>query len=118
MVTQTILAHGSNWVEIPGKKVAHIDFQHPDGHIMYGLPADPYHYNRYIARGFKPITGALPQVIPPVVEAKVELPVEEKIPEVHTDPPQVGFECKVCGKVLSTKLARAGHSRKHQTKEK
>ena len=117
MVQQVMLARGSNWMEVPGKRVPYINYQHPDGHIMYGLPADPYHYARYIARGFKPITGKIAPEAQPVVELAIEKPVENELPEVHADLPQVGFRCVICDKVLSTKLALAGHSRKHSKKE-
>jgi len=106
-LAQVRLARGSNWEEIKGKKVPYMDFLHPDGHIMYGLPADPYHYTRYIARGFKPITGEVEVMTQPEPE-KIELPEE----------PQVGFKCEGCGKLLSTAFALAGHARKHTTKEK
>jgi hypothetical protein len=37
------------------KSVPRMDFITPSGNILHGLPADAYHMQRYLSRGFKPI---------------------------------------------------------------
>ena len=66
---------------------------------LHGLPADPYHMQRYLKRGF---TLEVPKLEPPLTEPQIESPV--------------GFSCEACDKVLSTRLALAGHSRSHKVK--
>lgn len=108
---------------VPGlRRQPRMDFRHPDGHVMVNLPADPYHLERFLRRGFIPMNSVA--VKKPVMVAKPEnagdaqpIPVTEQansdIPEARPDPPQEGFRCDKCGRVLSTKGALAGHSRKH-----
>jgi len=74
------------------KTIPRVTMYTPDGRKMDNLPADPYHLPRYMKRGFT--------VNPPSTKPQMESPD--------------GFPCETCGKVLSTKLALAGHSRSHK----
>lgn len=48
----------SVWRVFRVKDVPRMTFIHPDGHEMPNLPADAYHLQRYLKRGFRPKTEA------------------------------------------------------------
>jgi len=87
--------------ELPGKTIPKMTYYKLENGIQVvlpNLPADPYHMSRYLKRGFT----LEPQKVsePPLTEPQ--------------QGESVGFPCETCGKVLSTKLALAGHSRSHK----
>ncbi len=69
---------------------------------MKDLPSDPYSLHHYLSKGFKLNKNDLE-------------PQARKGKGAGVEP--VGFTCEVCGKVVSSALALAGHKRTHQTKE-
>ena len=81
------------------KKVPKVTLYNKQGEALHNLPADLYHMERYLKRGFT--------IKPPLTEPQVEVKVEPQ-GEIQ------GFQCETCGKVLQTRLALAGHSRSHK----
>jgi hypothetical protein len=65
------------------------DYITADGRILRGLPADSYHLQRYLSRGFK------------LVGTKKSEPL---------------LVCEICGKEFKHKIALAGHMRTHLKK--
>ncbi len=99
---QTMRLFGYSIEELPGRTVPKATYYKVEnGQIVSlpNLPADPYHMSRYLRRGFT--------LQPPMTSGP--LPTESQQGE------SIGFPCETCGKVLSTRLALAGHSRSHKT---
>jgi len=89
-------AFGYSIEELKGlKTVPKMTYYNREGVRMEGLPSDAYHMTRYLKRGFT--------LAPP------------KDSEPQGEP--VGFTCETCGKVVSTRLALAGHKRSHKVKQ-
>ncbi len=87
--------------ELPGKTIPKMTYYKSENGqevILPNLPADPYHMSRYLKRGFTLEPSKVSE--PPLTK-----PQQEK---------STGFPCETCGKVLSTRLALAGHSRSHK----
>ena len=96
---KTIAMFGYSIEELPGKTIPKTTYYKVDKGVvipMPNLPADPHNIARYLKRGF---TLDIPKVEPPPTEPESE---------------PVGFTCETCGKVVSTKLALAGHKRSHK----
>ena len=82
---------GIVWGEVEGlEEQPRATYYKPNGEALPNLPSDVYSLPRYLARGF---------TLKPPVQAPPALP-ENK--------------CETCGKVVSTKLALAGHMRSHE----
>ena len=95
----TIKLFGYSVEELPGKtlpKMTYYKSENGQEVALPNLPADPYHMSRYLKRGF-------------TLKPSSELPLTEPQKGEST-----GFPCETCGKVLSTRLALAGHSRSHK----
>ena len=100
---RTMKLFGYSVEELPGRtlpKTTYFKVENGQMVELPNLPADPYHMARYLKRGFT--------LEPPKVS---EPPLTE--PQKGESS---GFPCETCGKVLSTRLALAGHSRSHKTK--
>ncbi len=90
--------------ELPGKRIPKMTYYKSENGQeirLPNLPADSYHMSRYLKRGFRLEPMKVSE--PPHTELQIESPV--------------GFSCETCGKVLSTRLALAGHSRSHKKME-
>ena len=95
----TLKLFGFTIEELPGKVIPKMTYYRLENNKVVelpNLPADPYHMERYLRRGF-----TLER--PPLTKPQFESPS--------------GFSCETCGKVLSTRLALAGHSRSHKNME-
>ena len=90
--SQVNLLKGYGIEELPNMKtVPRMNFINKEGRVMEGLPADPFHLQKYLARGFRPVAG-------------------KKTADVLT--------CDVCGKgPFKTNFALTGHLRSHTTKQ-
>lgn len=92
----TMSAFGYSIEELKGLKVTpRMTFYNREGNPIEGLPADSYHMARYLKRGFT--------LTPPS-------------PKTEPQGEPIGFTCETCGKVVSTRLALAGHKRSHKVK--
>lgn len=63
----TINRFGFSITELPGKSIPKMTLWKEDGTEMPGLPADPYHLERYLKRGFlmkPPLQENQEEVIP------------------------------------------------------
>ena len=81
---QTLSTFGYAIEELNLKSIPKMDFVTPDGRILRGLPADPYHLQRYLSRGLKP-KDSTPLLV-----------------------------CEDCGKEFKHQIALAGHRRTHK----
>ena len=77
----------------------------PSGEAMPNLPADPWHMERYLARGFTPD-------LPKAVVAEQRVVKETVIPEPAASKPV----CGACGQECKSAFGLRAHMRSHKEK--
>ncbi len=84
--------------EVTNRPIQRLTYYAPDGRELPNLPADAYHLERYLKRGF---TLQKPQVseTSPIMEIKGV------------------FKCETCGKTFGTRIALEGHKHSHKTEK-
>ena len=82
---KTMALFGYSVEELPNMKTTpKTDYYNPKGVLLKNLPADPYHMNKYLGRGF-------------TLEPPTTAPT--------------GYKCEICDKEFSAKIGLIGHMR-------